>query len=222
MKLKLDKKTIKNMLILGIILVAGVVPICRTLLTRFPRALGTKTISEDSNADITEAYAFPFSISGSGKIHVKFSLNYANTSATIIFAARGDYNEQYAAVGGPTSVSELDFIRCLPEYGNMNLAGQTQTVNSYTINTDGSVIIEFAGDTDGGDNLIIVPGKYVLIIYGTNTGTSTNVKFDIQIFSEIPGRQIARIAAIVGWALIAIACAVLVFNFMKKPFEGRP
>lgn len=220
-----NKKLPKYLIAIGLICVVGVVPIFSNFVTSYPLLIAsTIKENEDSNSYLPEAYALEFSIASSEKVTVKFSGNFANVSTTIRFAAKADYDEQYALNATPTSVTELWFVYCQPEYGNTGLSGQCNDATTQTISGDGTYLIEFSGATDGSDNLIVVPGNYVLIVSGTNSSnidTNEEIKFNLEVLKEFPGLKIAYYAGWAGWALLSIGVAMLVLQFIKKPFEGR-
>jgi hypothetical protein len=74
--------------------------------------------------------------------------------------------------------------------------------------------------TRSGDALISWPGKYVVIVYGSNSGGATdiNVKFDIKIAVDGPGDLLFNIFLLAGAFLLIFYFIAVVIVILRKNY----
>ncbi|KKK43684.1 MAG: hypothetical protein Lokiarch_24920 [Candidatus Lokiarchaeum sp. GC14_75] len=174
------------------------------------------TINEDSNNGLTEAYARPFSISKDQKLSIEFSVHYANVSATMKIFGKGFYDQQLALNSSPTGLTGQDFAYSQFVWGQAP-STFTGSANSRTITDNGYWYIEFGGDTSG-DYVISIPGKYVVVVYGVNSGPPavTAVIFNLRIRIDGPGDFLEEIFYYFGIGVIAFLALLISFSYYKK------
>ncbi len=203
------KKLAKIIIIIGIILlVAG--PVLGFLVDKLTLDSATpKIIQESSDTDVQNAYFLPVSLGKNQKLTIEFSVYYEDIQATIKILGKGTYDAAYAANSNPNGLSGLNFIYSEFTWGqtpSSSAASQT----SRTITDDGYWYIEFAGSTSG-DYLVYRPGAYVIIVYGTNGGTPTEVFFNITVKVDGPGDFLQNLFIAVG--IIILVCYVLWYSY---------
>jgi len=203
------EKRAKIVVILGVILLIAA-PILGFLVDKFILfSAAPVPIQEDSTSGIQKSFAFPTSIAKNQKLVIEFSVYYANISATLKIIGKGTYDAAYATNASPTGISGLNFVYSEFTWGQ-SPSSSTVSTNSRTINEDGYWYIEFAGSTSG-DYLISRPGDYVVLVYGTNSGSSTQVFFNITIKADGPGEFLQNLFLAVG--IIILVCYVLYFSY---------
>ena len=187
-----------------------------TLLDRRPI-----TIEENSSLQLTEAYAFGFSLKSGQKVRIEFSNYYADTITYLKIFGKGYYDQQYALDSPPTIMSGLNFVYSQFVWGQ-SPSIFTYSASSRTITYNGYWYIEFAGSTSG-DYLISIPGSYVVVVYGDNDGPPANldVRFNIIIKIDGPGDFLERIFYYIGAGVILIAILFVSFGYYKKFKGGR-
>jgi len=177
------------------------------------------TINEGSNAGLQEAYAYHVSVGKNEKLVIKFSLYYANVTATLKIFGRGSYDQQYALNTSPTLLTGQDFLYSEFAYGRPPEDSITST-DEVDINNNGFWYIEFAGSTSG-DYLMSIPGKYVIVVYGENTGpTDTTVKFNLAIKIDGPGEFLEELFYYIGTGVLVCLILFLSYGYYKKLRRG--
>ena len=199
----------KILVIIGVILlIAGpVLGLLTDKLTLF--SVAPVPIQDDSSSGIQKSFAFPTSLAKNQKLVIEFSVYYANISATLKIIGKGTYDAAYAANSSPTGISGLNFVYSEFTWGQ-SPSSSTVATSSRTINEDGFWYIEFAGTTSG-DYIVSRPGDYVVIVYGTNSGPSTQVLFNITIKVDGPGEFLQNLFIAVG--IIILVCYALFFSY---------
>jgi len=184
-----------------------------------------KVIQEDSSTGLTNAFAYPVTLSKDQKLIVEISEFYPNSSITIKIIAKSVYNQEFSLDNPPGGIPGLQFV--YSEFGwGSSPADSTIGASSLTLPGNGIYFyIEFMGDRGGvwpEISLISWPGDYYVIVYGTNTGpvSDTNVTFDITIKVDGPGEALNNLLILVG-ALIIVAyvmaalVSVLKANYLR-------
>ena len=181
------EKRAKIVLLIGIILIIAA-PILGFFLDKlilYSAAPVTPPIQETSDTDIANAYNFPVSLAKNQKLVVEFSIYYPDVSATLKILGKGAYEAAVATNANPNGITGENFVYSEFTWGQ-SPSSSTVSTNSRNINEDGYWYIEFAGTTSG-DYLVSRPGDYVVVVYGTNSGSSTDVTFNITIKTDGPG-----------------------------------
>ncbi len=167
------------------------------------------TIQETSDTDIQNAFAFPVGLTRNQKLVIEFSVYYSDISATIKILGKGAYDTAYAANANPNPLGGESFVYSQFNWGQEPYQS-TQPTTSLSITEDGYYYIEFAGSTNG-DYLISEPGNYVVVIYGTNGGSPTEVYFNVTLKIDGPGEFLQNLLLAVG--IIILVCFVLYFSY---------
>lgn len=203
------EKRSKIIVIIGVVLLIAA-PILGFLVDKITLfSLTPVPIQEDSSNGIQKSFAFPTSLAKNQKMVIEFSVYYANVSATLKILGKGTYDSAYATNSSPTGISGLNFVYSEFTYGQ-SPSSSTVAANSRTINEDGFWYVEFAGTTSG-DYIVSRPGDYVVIVYGTNSGSSNQVLFNINIKVDGPGEFFQNLFLAVG--IIILVCYVLFFSY---------
>jgi hypothetical protein len=203
------------MLVIGILCVGVIGPVLSYGLSTWPMVpQSTQTIQDSSPGDVNDAYYYRFTVTYDEQVSAKVACTYENTYVVVKIVTSGVYDAAIAASSTSTGLSGLNFMLSQPAIGT---TPTSTSVTSYTTSSTNSYgFVDF-----GGNSGRISPGSYVLIIYGDNTGTGTDVKFDLQISQEIFGRIWGRIVSTVGWCLIIGFGILAVALYVKKTMEGR-
>jgi hypothetical protein len=176
-------------------------------------------IQEDSSSGITEAFAHPVTLSKDQKLIIEISEFYPNSSVTIKIIAKSVYDRAYSLNSTPGGISGLEFV--YSEFGwGSTPAGSTVGTNSLSLPSSGIYFyIEFMGDRVG-DSLISWPGDYYVIVYGSNSGPSsnTNVPFDITIKVDGPGQTLNNFLIFIGAFIIIIYVMAALISVLKANY----
>ncbi|MHA2391745.1 MAG: hypothetical protein ACXAEX_07230 [Promethearchaeota archaeon] len=210
------EKILKILLIVGIAVVVAA-PILGYTLDKVDLLNRTPVlINEDSSTGLQKAFAFPVSVEKDQKVTIEFSVYYANVSATLKIFGKGYYDQQYALNSTPGGLSGQNFVYSQFVWGQ-NPSSYTFSTTSIAITNNGYWYIEFAGSTNG-DYLISIPGNYVIVVYGTNSGPSaiTAVRFNIIIRIDGPGDLLQRIFYYIGSGLIIGLVLLIGYEYYKK------
>ncbi|MHA2008049.1 MAG: hypothetical protein ACXABO_11945 [Promethearchaeota archaeon] len=177
-------------------------------------------IEEDSTFGIESAYDYPISLQEGQKIVIEFSVFYANVSATLIILGKGLYDQQLALNSSPTIISGQYFVYSQFAWGQSPYL-YTSSTNSITISNNGYWYIEFAGGT-GGDYIISIPGKYVIVIYGDNSGPpiDTSVRFNLKIRIDGPGDFLEELFYYLGTGVMVGLVLLVAYDYYKKLRRG--
>ena len=181
-----------------------------------------KVIDEDSDSNLQDAFAYPFSVRRDQKITIGFSVYYANVSATLKILGKGYYDQQYALNSTlPDDLNGQDFVYSQFVWGQ-SPSSYTNSDDERSITYNGYWYIEFAGDTSG-DYLISIPGSYVVVVYGDNDGppADTDVLFNIVIKIDGPGDLLEEIFYYLGAGVIAALFLFISYSYYKKFKRGR-
>jgi hypothetical protein len=155
-------------------------------------------------------------------VTIEFSVNYLNVTAYLKIVGKGYYDAEYLAGTNTNNLNGEDFIYSEFTYGRSPSVYDVATsTNVVSITEDGYYYIEFAGDTTG-DFLRSVPGSYVIVVYGTNSGGPSwdNVKFDIAIRIDGPGQILELIMILIGVTILVALMLLLTFGYLKKTKRG--
>ncbi|MEX2682024.1 MAG: hypothetical protein Q6373_010510 [Candidatus Sigynarchaeota archaeon] len=211
---KVQKFTV-IMFFIGIICVAVAGPVLTQGLATWPAVPETEIVIPDtSQTNITQAYTFKHSIISDNEVTIKLRVTGPDSRVYVRIYPLATFNTLTA----PTVTNLQYMLYSIPSYGSIPSSTSTQTFDS---NNGRVANIDFGGTTSGG-NLVFIPGDYVIVIYGDNTTGVGNVKFVLQITTEIFGRTWGRIVNTVGWIII-VSCGVLsMVLWIKKTIEvGR-
>ncbi|MHA1886162.1 MAG: hypothetical protein ACW96S_13995, partial [Promethearchaeota archaeon] len=161
-------------------------------------------IYEDSSSGLQKAFAVPVTIQKDQKATIGFSVNRANVTATLKIVGKGYYDQQYALNNTPGSLSGLSFIYSQFVWGQ-SPSTYTGSSTSRTITNNGYWYIEFGGGTSG-DYVISIPGAYVIVVYGSNSGpaSDTFVPFNLLVRIDGPGEILKQIFYYAGAGVLAI------------------
>ncbi|MFX1478827.1 MAG: hypothetical protein ACFFCI_11915 [Promethearchaeota archaeon] len=175
------------------------------------------TISENSDNDLQDAFAYPISIEKNKKLVVEFSVFYPNVSATIKIFGKGTYDSEIHLHRSPSIPTGQNFVYSQFVYGSF-FAGSTDTL---TITNNGYWYIEFAGGASGA-NLISYPGNYVVVVYGFNSGPSsdTTISFNLMIKIDGPGDLLEEIFYYIGAGIIVCLVLFISYGYFKKLRRG--
>lgn len=203
------EKREKLVVLIGIILlIAG--PILGFFLDKITLFSAAQvTIPETSDADIQDAFAFHVGLTRNQKLAIEFSVYYPDISATIKIVGKGAYDAAYAINDDPDNLGGQSFVYSQFNWGQEPYQS-TYSTTSRTINEDGYYYIEFAGSTNG-DYLISEPGDYVVVVYGTNAGSPTDVYFNVTVKMDGPGDFLQNLLLTIG--IIILVCFVLYFSY---------
>lgn len=173
-------------------------------------------IYEDSSLGLQKAFAVPVTIQKDQKATIGFSVNRANVTATLKIVGKGYYDQQYALNNTPGSLSGLSFIYSQFVWGQ-SPSTYTGSSTSRTITNNGYWYIEFGGGTSG-DFVISIPGAYVIVVYGSNSGpaSDTFVPFNLLVRIDGPGEILKQIFYYAGAGVLAILAIYVTFGFYKK------
>jgi hypothetical protein len=95
-------------------------------------------------------------------------------------------------------------------------------LNSYTISWSGSTYGNFVSIEFRGNNRISIPGNYYVVVRGENAfAGNDDVRFNINVAVDGPGKLIQDWSIIIGVVLISIVGLIWVASFIKKTLGGR-
>lgn len=210
------EKRAKIVLLIGIILIIAA-PILGFFLDKlilYSAAPVTPPIQETSDTDIANAYNFPVSLAKNQKLVVEFSIYYPDVSATLKILGKGAYEAAVATNANPNGITGENFVYSEFTWGQ-SPSSSTVSTNSRNINEDGYWYIEFAGTTSG-DYLVSRPGDYVVVVYGTNSGSSTDVTFNITIKTDGPGEFLQYLLLAIGIIILVVFALYFSYSYLNK------
>jgi len=210
------EKKIKILVLISIILII-LGPVLGLLLNKVILVDQSFVISDTSNSDIQNATAIEVSLSKGQKIVIEFSVSTENVSATLKILGKGTYDEEDVPSNPPGPITGKNLIYSQFAFGQTP-ASQTASATSRSITNEGYWYIEFAGDVTG-DYLISVPGDYVVIVYGSNTG-GTNVYFDLIVKIDGPGEIVGMLLTLVGIGMLVAILVIGTMGYLKKTGRG--
>jgi len=214
-----SRKISNIVLIIGIgLLVAG--PILGVLTDKVTLCSGNpKTIDELSSSEIQEAFNCNFRLKRNQKIIIKISVYFENITVQLKIIDRLTYDQEYEANSDPTVLPGESFVHSTFTWGE-SPGSSTSGASSVTLTEQEEDYIEFAGDISG-DNLISLPGSYTVIVYGDNSGSGTDVYFNIAVKIDGPGDFLGSLFVTIG--IIVIVCyAILVsYKYLNKLRRGE-
>ncbi len=212
------QKLTTGLLVIGIICVAVAGPVLNQGLSNWPVLLETEmNIPEGSYTNKSQAYIYKHTVISDNTLTVKVSVLGADSRVYVRIYSAATYN----GMTSPSGTGGLNFIVSYPQFGSTPSGTASATYDS----NNGKVAnVDFGGGTTS-DRVVLIPGDYVVVVYGTNESIASptaNVKFKLQITQEIFGRVWGRLVNTVGWILI-ISCGILSLLFwIKKTMEvGR-
>ena len=211
------EKKIKILVLISLILII-LGPILGLLLNKVTLVDQSFVTSDTSNSDIQNATAIEFTLSKGEKIVIEFSLSTENVTANLIILGKGTYNQAYEASSAPGSISgEKYFIYSQFTFGQTP-SNQAGADDIRSISNEGYWYIEFAGEVSG-LYLRSVPGDYVVIVSGTNSG-GTNVYFDLVIKIDGPGDIIETLLILIGIGALLAIMFTTTLGYLKKTRRG--
>lgn len=175
------------------------------------------TVTDDSDSEFKYAWAQEFTLLAGQKATIIFSGSYTDITTHLKIFTKAEYDRQVEAGGVPGSVGGLDFVEVYVDYDDTSPdSNEGQTRSVVTNDPVESHFLEFAGSTDGGAFLDYIPGTYVVIVYGSNAGTSETIIFDITVKVDFPGRVISYFMVIGGISLIAVIALIFCFQWIRR------
>ena len=214
----LTRKKTKSIFILIIILfISG--PILGALLTRVPvNVVTSQVVSGGSSSDVTQAYAFPFSVFYEQTCTIEFTARYNSTSLRLIIVGQGEFNTGIATSEDPDNLAWRNFM--LSTFSRAVAPGSSYSiVTSVLCNGDDSYYVEFMGDgtTSGTDRIWSEPGQYVIVVY-VSTGSDAGV-FDLKVYLEGPGEFLNGLFFVAGLIMLlgigVVVGAILIRRFLE-------
>lgn len=177
-----------------------------------------ETITETSDDELQAAFHRSFTLAKNQKAVIKFSVFYPNITARLKIFNIYYYEAQEAINSDPTGLAGEDFIYSTFYIGQ---SPSTSGATLITITEQGEVYIEFTGSRNG-LNLISLPGRYVVVVYGVNSNPADdNVKFDIAIKVDGPGGTLSTIFIIAGIIILLCYALLLSYSYLNKLRRGR-
>lgn len=210
------EKRVKIVVLIGIILIIAA-PILGFFLDKlilYNAAPVTPSIQETSDTDIADAYNFPVNLAKNQKLVIEFSIYYPDVSATLKILGKGAYDAAVATNANPNGITGESFVYSEFTWGQ-SPSSSTSSTNSRTINEDGYWYVEFAGTTSG-DYLVSRPGDYVVVVYGTNSGSSTDVTFNITIKTDGPGEFLQYLFLAIGIIILVVFALYFSYSYLNK------
>lgn len=212
------EKKIKILVLISVLLII-LGPVLGLLLNKVILVNQPMVIPATSNTDIQDAYAYPFSLAKGQKIVIEFSLFTENVSATLKILGKGTYDEEDVPSNPPGPIGGKSFVYSEFAFGRSpTFSTVAYPATSRSITNEGHWYIEFAGAVNG-VYLISVPGDYVVIVYGSNTG-GTNVYFDLIVKIDGPGEIIGMLLTLVGIGMLAAILVIGTMGYLKKTGRG--
>ncbi|MBN2153121.1 MAG: hypothetical protein JW839_16835 [Candidatus Lokiarchaeota archaeon] len=209
------QKFTNAMLVIGILCVAVAGPVLNQALSAWPSVPETEmNIPDTSQTNITQAYTFRHTVLSDNQVSLRIQVTGQDSRVYVrIYQA-----VTFTTLTAPTSTSLQSMVYSVPQFPNTPSGTSTTTFDS---NNGRVANIDFGGATSG-STIVYIPGDYVIVVYGDNTTGTGNVRFKLQITTEVVGRVWGRIVNTVGWILV-ISCGILSMLFwIKKTLEvGR-
>jgi len=180
-----------------------------------------KTIYENSTNSLSECYVLQFSLGKDQVCYAELSVPYLNSSVNIIFFSAAEFNTEAAKEDPPGTlrapnagwgISFLDSI--FDAYATPNDNGAT----TLAVGQGEYHYLEFMG-AGTGDNIWTMPGDYVVLIWGSNSGSHPDdelVSFDIIVSIEGPGDLLSTIFSAVGFIVLTIVGLIAIAILLDK------
>ncbi|MEJ2296819.1 MAG: hypothetical protein P8Y23_18895 [Candidatus Lokiarchaeota archaeon] len=210
------EKRVKIVVLIGIILVIGA-PILGFFLDKlilYSAAPETPPNQETSQTDIAESNNLHVSLAKNQKLVIEFSVYYPDVSVTLKILGKGAYDAAVATNANPNGITGENFVYSEFTWGQ-SPSSSTSSTSSRTITEDGYWYIEFAGTTSG-DYLVSRPGDYEVVVYGTNSGSSTEVAFNITIKTDGPGEFLQYLLLTIGIIILVIFALYFSYSYLNK------
>jgi len=212
------KALIKIILIIGIgLIIAGpIIGYATDKVILVPKK--AHEIPETSDDELRDAYAKEFTLTKNQKAVISFSVFTPNITARLKIFNQYYYEAEYDSNSDPTGLSGEDFIYSTFIIGQ---SPSTSGATSITITEQGEVYIEFTGARNG-INLISLPGRYVVVVYGVNSDPANdNVYFNLGLKVDGPGGILSSIFVIAGIIILLCYALLLSYNYLNKLRRGR-
>jgi hypothetical protein len=211
-------KLLKIVLIIGIgLIIAGpVVGIALNKINLVNRKPYTG-LTETSDDELQSAFYKHFTLTKNQKVVIKFSVFYPNVTARLKIFNRHFFDAEFDANSDPTGLIGENFIYTVHVLGT---TPSLSTGTSVSITEQGEVYIEFAGDRSG-FNLISLPGRYTVVVYGVNSGTSEDVIFNIVVNVDGPGAFLGGLFLTVGIVVLICYALLISYNYLNNLRRGR-
>ncbi len=212
------EKKIKILVLVSVILII-LGPVLGLLLNKIILVNQPVVIPATSNSDIQDAYAYPFSLAKGQKIVIEFSVFTENVTATLKILGKGTYDQEDVPANPPGPIGGRSFVYSEFAYGRSPaIYTVAYASTSRSITNEGNWYIEFAGGVNGA-YLVSIPGDYVVIVYGTNSG-GTNVFFDLVIKIDGPGEIIGTLIMLIGIGALVAILVIGTLGYLKKTGRG--
>jgi len=214
------EKKIKILVLISVILII-LGPVLGLLLNKIILVDQSFVISETSNSDIQNATAIEFTLSKGQKSVIEFSVSTENITANLIILGKATYDQEYEDSTAPGSISgEKYFIYSEFAFGQIPISNQAHSDDIRSITNEGYWYIEFAGEVSG-LYLRSVPGDYVIIVSGTNSGgLNLNIYFDLVVKIDGPGEIIGMLLTLVGIGMLVAILVIGTMSYLKKTGRG--
>ncbi|MFX1558674.1 MAG: hypothetical protein ACFFC9_15585 [Promethearchaeota archaeon] len=209
---------LKVILILGIgLIIAGPILGIATTKINITNLKPARNYTETSNSELQSAFAKPVILTQNQKVAIKFSVFFTNVTAVLKILTGDYYDVEEAANSPPTGLTGEQFVY------SRHIVGTTPSLftgNSLSISEQGEYYIEFAGARSG-NYLISYPGRYVVIVYGTNSGPDDTVFFNIVINKDGPGGFLGGLFLIIGIIVVLCYAMLISYYYLNKLRRGR-
>lgn len=176
------------------------------------------TISETSNTSIQSAFTCEFTLERNEKVAINFAVYYPNITARLKILTKYIYDEAYRANDSSGDPTGEYFITTLFRFG---LDPILDRENIVTVSNQGEIYLEFTGSATTTPYFISRPGNYVVIIYGFNSGTDTDVYFDISVKIDGPGGFLSTLFITIGIIVLLCYALFLAYKYLNRMRRGR-
>ena len=208
-----SKKILTVILIIGIALII-IGPILGLTLDELTLAdQKPAVITETSDTEIQSAYACEFTIDRNQKATIVLGVYYSDITANLKILTKYEYDVEYAANSNPNGLTGEYFITTTFRLGqNPSVSRQ----NVITISNQGETYLEFTGSATATPYFISIPGTYVVIVYGDNTGPETDVYFNLSVKTDGPGDFLSRLFITIGIVVLVCYALFLAYKYLNK------
>jgi hypothetical protein len=182
----------------------------------------TTIVGSDTN--FADAYTLDVPIAEGQRIHVRFSVNKANMTVTLMILSKAEYitilNANVTAPNAVGAGPRLPFVTYNPDLTDTTPNGNN--VDMTTLTYSGSVQFEFGGSATG-DVVLNVPGDYVILVYGTNDWANDPdniIPFSLEVTTEGPWKTFEVLFAVLAFIALAIAGLLALMEYRPSLFGG--
>jgi hypothetical protein len=186
------------------------------------------TVTEQSSNGLEAAWVRPFELGEDQHIQIILSCNTANDSINLMIIPEGLYVQQEALNSTPGSITGLSMVTYVRSWGETPVGVNTALLTASpsmgnTITVEAVFGGAFLADAWGDDHVVTVPGKYVIVVYGTDADTPSTVSdvtFSLQVITDGPGPVLQIVFAIVGYGLFIVGVVLALLEYKPKLFFG--